>query len=226
MMGASKRIMEMFLMRHSEQIDISTARFANVAFSDGSLLHSFKQRLEKHQPIVAPNDVLRYFITPQESGQLCLMSCLLGANRDIFFTKLDPDQHLMSFADIAKGYLRQQGYEPVICDSEQQARSLAASRADNNQWPCYFSASDTTGEKMEEEFFSLGDVLDMQRFANLGVICNEADSQTALLDFFSETIALMRAKKQWDKSQLVELFSHMLPSFSHRETGKYLDGKM
>ena len=101
MMGASKRIMEMFLMRRSLQMDISTARFANVAFSDGSLLHGFNQRLEKRQPIVAPNDVRRYFVTPKESGELCLMSCIFGGNRDIFFPKLSEELHLISFADIA-----------------------------------------------------------------------------------------------------------------------------
>jgi len=226
MMGASKRIMEMFLMRHSEQITISTARFANVAFSDGSLLHSFKQRLEKQQPIVAPNDILRYFITPQESGQLCLMSCLFGENRDIFFPKLNPDQHLMSFSDIGMAYLRQQGFEPFICTSEQQARDLASKLIADGTWPCYFSASDTTGEKVEEEFFSEGETLDMERFANLGVICNKAHSPVALLNFFSEAIAEMRAQKKWNKNQLVELFNNTLSDFSHRETGKYLDGKM
>jgi len=122
MMGASKRIMEMFLMRRSKYIKISTARFANVAFSDGSLLHGFNKRIEKRQPIVAPNDIKRYFVTPKESGELCLMSCIFGQNRDIFFPKLSEDLHLISFADIAVKYLEDFGYEPYICKSEDEAR--------------------------------------------------------------------------------------------------------
>ena len=125
MMGASKRIMEMFLMRESELMDISTARFANVAFSDGSLLHGFNQRFAKRQPISAPNDVRRYFVTPQESGELCLMSCLLGENRDIFFPKLSEQLHLTTFSDIAERYIKNLGYEPFECSTEQEARDRA-----------------------------------------------------------------------------------------------------
>jgi FlaA1/EpsC-like NDP-sugar epimerase len=124
MMGASKRIMEMFLMRRSTDIKISTARFANVAFSDGSLLHGFNQRIQKRQPIVAPNDIKRYFVVPQESGELCLMSCIFGENRDIFFPKLSESLHLITFAEIAVNYLRQLGYEPYICSSEEEARQF------------------------------------------------------------------------------------------------------
>lgn len=136
MMGASKRIMEMFLMRRSLDIDVSTARFANVAFSDGSLLHGFNQRLEKRQPIVAPNDVRRYFVTPQESGELCLMSCIFGDNRDIFFPKLSEELHLITFADIAVKYLAEKGYEPVLCSSEDEARALAKTLPEQGKWPC------------------------------------------------------------------------------------------
>ena len=125
MMGASKRIMEMFLMRRSADIAISTARFANVAFSDGSLLHGFNQRIQKSQPIVAPKDIKRYFVTPQESGELCLMSCIFGENRDIFFPKLSESLHLTTFADIAVKYLKNLGYEPHLCKTEDEARELA-----------------------------------------------------------------------------------------------------
>ena len=121
LMGASKRIMEMFLMRESASIEISTARFANVAFSDGSLLHGFNQRFAKRQPISAPNDVRRYFVTPQESGELCLMSCLLGENRDIFFPKLSDQLHLTTFSDIAERYLNNLGYKPYHCSTEEEA---------------------------------------------------------------------------------------------------------
>ncbi|WP_289157139.1 UDP-N-acetylglucosamine 4,6-dehydratase, partial [uncultured Pseudoalteromonas sp.] len=147
MMGASKRIMEMFLMRKSKEIDISTARFANVAFSDGSLLHGFNQRIQKQQPIVAPSDIKRYFVTPQESGELCLMSCIFGENRDIFFPKLSEALHLITFADIAVKYLQDRGYEPFLCKTEDEARELVKTLPAQGKWPCLFTESDTTGEK-------------------------------------------------------------------------------
>jgi FlaA1/EpsC-like NDP-sugar epimerase len=184
MMGASKRIMEMFLMRKSREIDISTARFANVAFSDGSLLHGFNQRLQKQQPIVAPNDIKRYFVTPQESGELCLMSCIFGENRDIFFPKLSEALHLISFADIAVLYLKQRGYEPHLCTTEDEARELAKTLPAQGKWPCLFTSSDTTGEKDFEEFFTEKETLDMERFSNLGIIKNEPLFDPALLTNF------------------------------------------
>lgn len=226
MMGASKRIMEMFLMRRSLDINISTARFANVAFSDGSLLHSFNQRIEKRQPIVAPNDIKRYFVTPQESGELCLMSCIFGENRDIFFPKLSENLHLISFADIAIKYLEQKGYEPVLCSNEDEARELAKTLPEQGKWPCLFTGSDTTGEKDFEEFFTDNEVLDMQRFNNLGVIKNEAIFEPVLLSEFETSIQAMRDKRAWDKRSIVDLFFKMIPDFGHKETGKYLDGKM
>ena len=226
MMGASKRIMEMFLMRRSLEIDISTARFANVAFSDGSLLHGFNQRLEKRQPIVAPNDIKRYFVTPQESGELCLMSCIFGENRDIFFPKLSENLHLISFADIAVRYLAQKGFEPVLCDSEDEARELAKTLPQQGKWPCLFTGSDTTGEKDFEEFFTDTEILDMQRFSNLGVIKNEPVFNADLLAEFEASIGAMKSELAWDKEAIVDLFFKMIPDFGHKETGKYLDGKM
>jgi FlaA1/EpsC-like NDP-sugar epimerase len=226
MMGASKRIMEMFLMRRSETIEVSMARFANVAFSDGSLLHGFNQRVQKRQPIVAPNDIKRYFVTPQESGELCLMSCLLGENRDIFFPKLSEELHLISFADIAVRYLKNLGYEPHLCSSEDEARELAQFLPEQGKWPCLFTASDTTGEKDFEEFYTEKETLDMERFNNLGVIKNEAIYQSELLEMFESNIEGMKQNKHWTKEQIVELFHKMIPDFGHKETGKYLDGKM
>lgn len=226
MMGASKRIMEMFVMRKSQHINVSMARFANVAFSDGSLLHGFNQRLEKRQPIVAPNDIKRYFVTPQESGELCLMSCIFGENRDIFFPKLSEHLHLITFADIAVKYLQQKGYEPVLCASEDEARELAKTLPDEGKWPCLFTSSDTTGEKDFEEFFTSAETLDMQRFENLGVIKNQLEFDPQLLATFETSIAAMKKNLAWDKDSLVKLFFKMLPDFGHKETGKYLDGKM
>lgn len=226
MMGASKRIMEMFLMRRSREIPISTARFANVAFSDGSLLHGFNQRLQKKQPIVAPNDVKRYFVTPQESGELCLMSCIFGENRDIFFPKLSEKFHLISFADVAVKYLQQLGYEPYLCENEDEARELVKTLPDQKKWPCLFTGSDTTGEKDFEEFFTEQEELDMKRFQNLGVIKNELNIEEEKLQLFEREIREMRESLVWEKGRIVDLFFKMIPDFEHKETGKYLDSKM
>ena len=226
MMGASKRIMEMFLMRRSTDISISTARFANVAFSDGSLLHGFNQRIQKRQPIVAPKDIKRYFVTPQESGELCLMSCIFGENRDIFFPKLSESLHLITFSDIAVKYLANLGYEPYLCTSEDQARELAETLPEKGQWPCLFTDSDTTGEKDFEEFFTDNETLDMQSFYNLGVIKNEALFDPKLITEFEQTIAKLKKDQAWTKDEIVELFFEMIPGFGHKETGRYLDSKM
>ncbi|ODS62983.1 MAG: UDP-N-acetylglucosamine 4,6-dehydratase [Arenimonas sp. SCN 70-307] len=226
MMGASKRIMEMFLMRASQSLPISTARFANVAFSDGSLLHGFNQRFAKRQPISAPNDVRRYFVTPQESGELCLSSCLLGENRDIFFPKLSEQLDLTRFSDIAVRYLQALGFEPVECASEDEARGRASELIARKQWPVYFFASDTTGEKDFEEFYTGAESLDMDRFQAIGVISNDPVYEEAKLEYFLATLERLRAQPTWDKSELVELFNHMLPEFQHKETGKYLDSRM
>jgi FlaA1/EpsC-like NDP-sugar epimerase len=226
MMGASKRIMEMFLMRESEATPLSMARFANVAFSDGSLLHGFNQRFAKQQPISAPNDVRRYFVTPQESGELCLMSCLLGENRDIFFPKLSEQLHLTTFSDIAVRYIESLGFTPHPCASEDEARDRAAELIAAKRWPCYFFASDTTGEKDFEEFFTDQETLDMERFTHLGVIKNEPVYDAARLDEFLSTIDTIRSAPTWEKSPIVNLFNHMLPDFDHKETGKYLDARM
>jgi len=226
MMGASKRIMEMFLMRRSLELPISTARFANVAFSDGSLLHGFNQRIQKRQPIVAPQDIKRYFVTPKESGELCLMSCIFGENRDIFFPKLSEQLHLISFAEIAVKYLKEIGYEPYLCTSEDEARELMQTMPDEGKWPCLFTDSDTTGEKDFEEFFTDKETLDMERFSNLGVIKNQPNYNEVELDFFEKTINKLKQEKAWSKEQIVQLFFKMIPDFAHKETGKYLDGKM
>lgn len=226
MMGASKRIMEMFLMRNSANIPISTARFANVAFSDGSLLHGFDQRIKKGQPIVAPNDIKRYFVVPKESGELCLMSCIFGENRDIFFPKLNEGLHLISFADIAVKYLKSLGYEPFLCKNEQEARELVNILPKEGKWPCLFSESDTTGEKDFEEFFTDQETLDMDRFQKLGIIKNELNIDHEKLDYFEKTIATIKGQPTWTKEPIVELFYHMIPNFGHKETGKYLDSKM
>ena len=226
MMGASKRIMEMFLMRRSLDINISTARFANVAFSDGSLLHGFNQRIEKRQPIAAPSDIKRYFVTPQESGELCLMSCIFGENRDIFFPKLSESLHLISFADIAIKYLNDKGFEPYLCETEDEARELIKTLPEQGKWPCLFTKSDTTGEKDFEEFYTDKEVLDMDRFENLGVIKNEPEYDENQLNNFEDTISQLKSSMSWDKKSIVNEFFKMIPGFEYHDNGKYLDGKM
>jgi len=226
MMGASKRIMELFLMRDSRDIPVSTARFANVAFSDGSLLHGFNQRIQKMQPLSAPNDVKRYFVTPQESGELCLMSCLLGNNRDIFFPKLSQELHLITFSEIAIRYLENLGYEPYLCDTEEEARAKVGELAAKKKWPCYFFNSDTTGEKDFEEFYTDEEILDMDRFHNIGIIKNGEGFETENLIFFNNEIAKMKKSGDWSRNDIIRLFNKMIPDFNHKETGKFLDNRM
>jgi len=226
LMGASKRIMELFLMRRSNEISISTARFANVAFSDGSLLDGFNKRMVKQQPIAAPKDIMRYFITQQESGELCLMSCIFGVNRDIFFPKLDDELHLKKFSDIAINFLKNKGFEPFLCDSEDQARELIRNMPKDNKWPCLFTQSDTTGEKYCEEFYTDKEVIEMNRFKSLGIIKNNLEFDTNILENFKESINSLRHQKLWNKKLIVNEFFKLIPDFDYFDNGKYLDGKM
>ena len=226
MMGASKRIMEMFLMRRSQEIKISTARFANVAFSDGSLLHGFNQRIIKRQPIAAPNDIKRYFVTPKESGELCLMSCIFGENRDIFFPKLSESLHLISFSDIALKYLNSIGYDAHICNSEEEARELIKTLPEQNKWPCLFTKSDTTGEKDFEEFYTDKEEIDMRKFKNMGVIKNELNYDQNQLNDFEDAIIKIKKNSKWTKKSIVDEFFKMIPKFKYVDKGKYLNGKM
>ncbi len=226
MMGASKRIMEMYLNRRSVTMPVSTARFANVAFSDGSLLYGFNRRIEKGQPLSAPNDVRRYFVTPKESGELCVMSCLYGENRDIFFPKLEEELNLVTFSSIAIKYLENLGYEPVQCATEQEARDRVNELKAQRKYPVYFFASDTTGEKDFEEFYTENEDLDLDRFRDIGVIRNAVDYDEEKLNTFTREITRIKDKGSWTRSELIDLFNYMIPNFNHKETGKFLDGRM
>jgi len=226
MMGASKRIMEMFVNKQSEKINVSMARFANVAFSDGSLLHGFNKRIEKKQPIVAPNDIKRYFVTPKESGELCLMSCIYGENRDIFFPKLNENLHLITFSSIALKFLDSKGYKPFICSTEDEARNYFLKDHELNTWPCFFTNSDTSGEKDFEEFYTDTEELDLNKFKNLGIIKNKLNYDTQKLNLFESTIQEFKTNLKWDRKSLKNLFTFMIPDFAHKETGKFLDSKM
>jgi FlaA1/EpsC-like NDP-sugar epimerase len=226
MMGASKRIMEMFLMEASLAVPVSLARFANVAFSDGSLLHGFAQRIRKKQPLAAPIDVKRYFVTLEESGQLCLLSCLLGENRDLFFPKLDSGIRLATFSSIAEEYLHGLGYEPVACSSEEEARAKAGELIPSGKWPCCFFTSDTTGEKEVEEFFTSEEILDLQRFRTIGIVKSDRSYDAKANERFRLEVARMLEKGSWTKAELIALFRTLIPDFAHEEKNRYLDQRM
>ena len=226
MMGASKRIMEMFLARESSQICISTARFANVAFSDGSLLHGFQNRITLREPIAAPSDITRYFITPKESGELCLLSTLLAQNMETVFPKLSKNLRLQKFSSIAERYLESMGYEPYECSTEAEARARVEELLPQNKWPVYFFKSDTTGEKEFEEFFTSHEVLDLDRFSNVGIIKNDTNFAADKLEHFEQQIKSWIKCGHYDRSDLISLFNDTIENFDHKEKGKFLDNRM
>jgi len=229
LMGATKRVMECFLSNGPHRIGsapVSTARFANVAFSDGSLLYGFQRRLEKRQPLSAPNDVRRYFVSGEEAGQLCLFSIALGADQEIFFPVLDEEKETESFANIARKFLKSRGFEALECASEDEARAAMAEAPENGQWPCYFFASDTTGEKPLEEFYAEDDDINWDRFNDLGVISGLPNAPAETLETFEKTLAAMKNKGAWEKAELTNAIESVLPDFTHEDTGKYLDEKM
>ena len=225
LMGASKRIMEKVLMQRSHELVISTARFANVAFSDGSLLYGFSQRIQKNQPLAGPNDTSRFFVTPQESGELCLMSCLFGENRDIFFPVLSAEDDMLTFVDIAINYLKELGYKPHFCSSEDEARAFMLKRP-TDSWPCFFAPSDTTGEKAYEEFYMPNEDLNFTRFSGIGIVKNKLPEKSNTTANFIHRVENLIKDRQWSKSDLVHEFQLLLPEFNYEDKGKYLDSKM
>ena len=225
-MGASKRIMEDMIMSYSDIFKVTTARFANVAFSNGSLLAGFVERIMKNQPLSSPYDVKRYFVSPEESGQICMLACLLGQSREIFFPKLNENQ-MMTFSSIADIFLQTLGYEVKYCASEEEARIFAAEMPQNcKEYPVYYFKSDTTGEKGYEEFFVSGEHLDLERFNALGVIDQvKPRSKNELDSFLSELEAILQ-KDATTKDEIVSVMKDYLPNFIHEEKKKNLDQKM
>ncbi|MHC1775871.1 MAG: polysaccharide biosynthesis protein [Lentimicrobium sp.] len=225
-MGASKKIMEEVIMSYSNRFPVTTARFANVAFSNGSLLAGYLERLMKGQPFSCPSDIRRFFVSPQESGQICLMACMLGASGDIFFPKLD-DEQMMNFKDITISFLNELGYEPLICSNEEEARFEAISLDENSKkYPVYFFVSETSGEKTFEEFYTEGEQLDMSSFDALGVIKNAPKKSIAEIDFMISELNRVLRNPSLAKSDIVKVMGDFLPNFMHIETGKNLDQKM
>jgi FlaA1/EpsC-like NDP-sugar epimerase len=224
-MGATKRAMELCLAARCDRIEVASARFANVAFSDGSLLHGFGQRLAKRQPLSAPEDVLRYFITAREAAVLCLMAALLGDNRDCFFPAPAADFDPVSFRTIAERYLAAHGLRAHPCGSEEEARRRVEELAARGEWPCYFFASDTTGEKLLEEFHAAGEQLDLERFREIGIVRWPATG-TAAVDHFVTVIERLRRTGRWSRQDVLDALGELVPDLDHQETGKSLDNRM
>ncbi len=225
-MGASKKLMEDVIMSYSTGIQISTARFANVAFSNGSLLDGYIQRLMKKQPFSCPSDVKRFFVSPEESGQICMLACMLGESSDIFFPKLKEDQ-MVNFKDITLDFFKSMGLEADLCSSEKEAKDKALKLTkDSTSYPVYFFDTDTSGEKLYEEFYTSTDVLEMDKFSSLGVIKNAKKEEIAMIDERINALKNLLNTDEYQKSDIVKMLTQYIPDFEHIETGKSLDQKM
>ncbi len=230
-MGASKRIMEDLVMAYNRYFKVTTARFANVAFSNGSLPDGWIHRLQKKQPLAAPSDVKRYFVSPEESGQICMLACILGNGGEVFFPKLGEDQ-MLTFSSICDGFVKANGFEKDPCSSDEEAKQKAATlnleplNLELVKYPTVYFTSDTTGEKAYEEFYVPGEKIDMQRFKALGVVCQTTRHEMAEVNGFFDKLEGIFAKEDFTKAQVVEALKEFLPNFQHEETGKNLDQKM
>ncbi len=225
-MGASKRVMEDLIMSYSDKFKVTTTRFANVAFSNGSLPSGFMVRVMKRQPIAAPEDVRRYFVSPEESGQICMLACILGRSGEVFFPKLG-EEKMMRFSTMADRFLHAMGYAPRLCGSDEEAKQFAASMAeDTKEWPVVYFRSDTTGEKDFEEFYVEGEDLDMNRFRSLGVIESSARRSSSDVDEFLAKLEAIFSEDDFTKEDVVKALKEFVPNFEHEEKGKNLDQKM
>jgi len=224
-MGASKKLMEEVIMSYSNEIQITTARFANVAFSNGSLLAGYMERLMKNQPISCPADVKRFFVSPEESGQICMLACMLGNSGEIFFPKL-ADEEMVYFKEVTIDFFKELGREIVECNSDNEAKALASKMTEISPYPVYFFESDTSGEKLYEEFYTDTDEVDMHTFDSLGVIKNARKlPKESIVESINELKKLMDSGKH-DKASIVSMLKQYIPDFEHIETGKSLDQKM
>lgn len=225
-MGASKRMMEDLIMAYSDQFSVTTARFANVAFSNGSLPASWLDRVMKKQPLVAPTDVKRYFVSPQESGQICMLACMLGKSGEIFFPKLGEEQ-MKTFSSICDRFVEEMGYQKKIFTNDEDAKLFAKEMPeDGNLYPVVYSASDTTGEKAYEEFFVQGEKVNMERFSSLGVIENVQKKSLPEVNAFLNKLENIFSKEVFTKAEIVKAIKDFIPNFEHEEKGKNLDQKM
>ena len=225
-MGASKRILEDLVMAYSDKFKVTTARFANVAFSNGSLPDGWLHRLQKRQPLVAPNDVKRFFVSPEEAGQICLLACILGKSGEVFFPKLEESQ-MMKFSDICDNFILANGFKKKSLNSDAEAKQYASKMSpDELNYPTFYSSSNTTGEKNYEEFYVDGETLEMDRFSSLGVVVKTSrrsmDEINRLFDEFDSIFS----GADFSKSQVVNAIKKFLPNFEHEEKGLNLDQKM
>jgi len=226
-MGASKKLMEELIMAYSDKLPIKTARFANVAFSNGSLPLGFLERMQKKQPWSCPRGIRRFFVSPQESGELCLMASIMGESGDIFFPKLDEERDMIPFDQIAIDLLHSMGLEADICQTEEEARQKTLLLNESStSYPVYFFGSDTSGEKAFEEFYTENELLDMDSFINLGVVKNSKKRSIHEIDEIFTRLRDLFASEQVTKAAIVEILKKYLPNFEHIETGKGLDSKM
>lgn len=227
LMGASKAFMERVFIAHSGDLPFGSARFANVAFSDGSLLHSFMVRMARFEPLSAPSDVRRYFITHEEAGQLCLLSCFLGDNNEIYYPKFKPEKDMMTFADIAREVIKHHGYTPLECETDKEALELAKEETFHKKlWPCCFTPSDTSGEKMFEEFYHEDEQTDEDRYQSIGVVTKASYQGAEIITQATKELSNLRNMGSWEKEQIVEIVKRAIPELKHSETNKNLDQKM
>lgn len=224
-MGASKRIMEDLIMAYRPYFKVTTARFANVAFSNGSLPAGFFDRMMKRQPLAAPSDVRRYFVSMEESGQICMLACILGNNGEVFFPRLGKEK-LKTFSSICDKFIEAMGYEKYQCSSDDEARRYAADHLPGPKYPVYYSASDTTGEKDCEEFFVEGETTDMTRFVSLGVITGTDNKDAEAVNALIRRLEILFADRTFTKADVVRVLEEYLPNFTHEEKGRNLDDKM
>jgi len=226
-MGASKKLMEELIMAYSGKLKITTARFANVAFSNGSLPQGFIERLNRRQPWSCPLGIRRFFVSPQESGELCLIASVLGESGDIIFPKLDENRDMISFDTVANDLLKYIGMEADVCRTEEEARRKALELNESSKtYPVYFFETDTSGEKPFEEFFTEREVIDNERFINLGVIKNSVKRDLSEIDGIFERLQALFASERVTKAAIVDILKTWLPDFEHIEKGKGLDSKM
>ena len=225
-MGASKRIMEDLVMAYNKYFKVTTARFANVAFSNGSLPDGWIHRLQKKQPLAAPSDVKRYFVSPEESGQICMLACILGKGGEVFFPKLGEDQ-MLTFSSICDEFVKSEGFAKKECANDTEAKQYAAKMDyDNDIYPVVYFKSDTTGEKAYEEFYVPGEKINMERFKALGVVEETTRRSMLEVNAFFEKLEAIFHKDDFTKAQVVEAIKEFIPNFEHEEKGKNLDQKM
>ena len=226
LMGATKRIMEYILWSESNKLPISSARFANVLFSNGSLTYSFNKRIEKKQPIVIPNNIKRYFISTQEAGLFCLFSTIIGENKDIFFPKASKKIHLITFKQILEKYLDKKGLKPLYFSTELEARQHIFDDKKNGFWPCFISETNTAGEKSYEEFFTSIDTIDESSFKTIGKIIASASNNKVLLEKFLNLIDQMLSSRKWTLQQIIDAISDAVPEMEHKTAVRTLYEKM